>query len=203
MLSISGFTATSETILGWNDDIPQVREAVDYVLAPEILTEPGSDQGAALRHAISLFDDVPAEYQEQEHRKFLILLSDGERTVGDTDLLDVLAELRSEGVKVLALQVGMLDTPEGLPEVDEAGLFQGFQEVGGQTYTNADPEMMSLLAGNQSGGGLYVRAENSGAVDQISEFLGMRTATALGGSLYLGVILALTGLSFLILLRLA
>lgn len=201
MMSVTGFTATSEAIVGWSDDISQVREVVEHVLAPDLLTEPGSDIGAALEGVVPLFDNLPAEFHSEGSRKFLILVSDGERTVQQGELMKALGDLRSRNVNVVALQVGLVETAEGLPVYDDTGQFLGFRRVGGQVYTTPDPDRMSLLAGSDAGSGLYVKAESSDAADRISEFIGVQMSDAASNPEYLYSALALTVLGLAILLR--
>jgi len=201
MMSVSGFTVETEMILGWDDNLPQVREVVDYVIAPGLLTEPGTDLGVALRGVVPLFNNLPKEYQEQESRKFLIVVSDGEQTVEKGDMVTALTALRAMNVNIIALHVGMLDIPEGLPVYSESGDFMGFQDIGGEIYTVPNTETMQLLAGNDTDKGLYVKGESSNAVGMIGDFIGVQMAsTTSTNPLYLVAVLALWALSFIIML---
>ena len=74
MMGITGFTAKSEMIMGWDSNIPQIREVIEYSMAPGLLTQPGSDLGVALQGVIPLFENLPEEYQNQETKKFLIVV---------------------------------------------------------------------------------------------------------------------------------
>ena len=201
MMGITGYTAKSEMIMGWDSNLPQIREVIEYSMAPGILTQPGSDIGVALQGVLPLFENLPEEYQEQETKKFLIVVSDGEQTLERGEIETALAELRTNNVKIVALQVGSLDIPEGIPVYDDAGTFLGFQDIGGQIYTVPNTDIMKLIAGDDQASGLYIRAENSNAVNEISGFLGIRMSSlSTSGPLYMAVVTLLWGLSFGILL---
>jgi hypothetical protein len=201
MMGITGFTAKSEMIMGWDSNLPQIREVIEYSLAPGILTQPGSDLGVALQGVLPLFDNLPEEYQEQETRKFLIVVSDGEQTLERGEIESALAELRANSVSIISLQVGSLDLPEGIPVYDDAGTFLGFQDISGQVYTMPNTDIMRMLAGEDPATGLYIRAESNNAVDEISEFLGIRmSALSTSGPMYTAVVTLLWGLSFVALL---
>jgi len=201
MMGITGFTAKSETILAWDDNISQLDEVINYVLTPGLLTEPGSDLGEALAGAVPLFDNLPQEYRKRDTKKYLILVSDGEETVKKGDISKALGELRTRGVNIIALQAGLFDTPEGLPVYDELGRFQGFDEIAGQIYTVPDAKTMKLVSGNDAGKGLYVRAEDPGAAKKMSRFMGVKVAADLSSSpLYVALVLLLLVLSIAMLL---
>ncbi len=201
MMGITGFTAKSEMIMGWDGNLPQIREVIEYSLAPGILTVPGSDMGVALQGVLPLFENLPEEYQEQETRKYLIVVSDGEQTLERGEIESALAELRSSNVKIISLQVGSLEDPEGLPVYDEAGTFLGFEDVSGQIYSMPNTEIMQLIAGDDPANGLYIRAESNDAVEEISQFLGIRmSALSTSGPMYMAVVTVLWGLSFAALL---
>jgi hypothetical protein len=203
MVGITAFTSKSETILAWDDNLPQVTEAVDYVLATGLLTEPGSDLGAALDGAIPLFEILPEAYRHQEQNLFLIVVSDGEQTVDEANIAQALASLRELGVRIVSLHVGLPDTQEGLPVYDDDGNFIGFEEVGGQIYSVPDPEIMSLIAGSDANQGLYAKAEDADSADRIMDFIGVPLSNATSGPLYLVIVLIMWGLTTAGLLRLA
>ncbi|MGY8814376.1 MAG: vWA domain-containing protein [Gammaproteobacteria bacterium] len=201
MMGITGFTAKSEMIMGWDSNIPQIREVIEYSMAPGLLTQPGSDLGVALQGVIPLFENLPEDYQNQETKKYLIVVSDGEQTLDRGEIETALAELRANEVSVIALQVGLSDIPEGIPVYDEAGTFFGFQDIGGQVYTVPDTEIMTMIVGTDPATGLYVRGEDPDAVLEISNFIGVRmSALSTSGPLYTAVVSLLWGLSFAILL---
>ena len=196
MVSVTGFTAVPETVLGWDNNLPQVREVIEYVIAPGMLTEPGSDLGAALQGIVPQFDNLPEDYQGKDVRKFLIVVSDGEQTIEKGDLTSGLADLRSKGVNIIALHAGLADIPEGIPVYDQTGSFQGFQDIGGQFYTIPDNETMGLVAGTDELTGLYIRSENSNAIRAISDHIGIQISAAAASSpIFTGSVLVLLLLS--------
>ncbi|MFQ5982072.1 MAG: VWA domain-containing protein, partial [Woeseiaceae bacterium] len=81
LVSVTAFTSKSETIMAWDDDLSLVREIIDIVLTTGLLTEAGSDLGVALNGVIAHFESLPDGYQSSAHPKFLIVVSDGERTI--------------------------------------------------------------------------------------------------------------------------
>jgi len=192
MVSVTGFTAVPETVLGWDDNLPQVREVIEYVIAPGMLTEPGSDLGAALQGIVPQFDNLPENYQDKDVRKFLLVVTDGEQTIEKGDLPSALADLRSRGVKIIALHAGLADIPEGIPVRDQTGAFLGFQDISGQIYTIPDRETMAMVAGTDPAAGLYLKPENPGTVKQISDFIGIQISAAAASSpMYTGSVLLL------------
>lgn len=201
MIGVTAFTSKSETILAWDDNLPQVLEVIKYVLTTGLLTEPGSDLGAALNGVEPLFEILPETYRDQEQNKFLIVVSDGEQTVDEANIAMAMANLRELGVRIISLHVGMQDTPEGLPVYNDAGNFIGFDEVGGQIYSIPDPEIMALLAGDDRENGIFATAENSDAADTIMEFIGVPVSNATSSPLYLTMILFLWGLTLAALFR--
>ena len=203
MIGVTAFTSKSETILAWDDNLPQVLEAIEYVLTTGLLTEPGSDLGVALKGVTPLFEILPEAYRDQEQNMFLIVVSDGEQTVEEEDFAAALGELRALGVRIISLHVGIQEIPEGLPVYDDAGNFIGFDEVGGQIYSVPDPEIMSLLAGDGPDMGIFAKAESPDAAETIIDFVGVPTSTATFGPLYLSVVLLMWALSQAALIRFA
>lgn len=196
MISVTAFTAIPETVLGWDNNLPQVREVIEYVIAPGMLTEPGSDLGAALQGVVPQFENLPAEYLDKKVRKYLLVVSDGEQTLEKGDMAAALADLRAKNVNIIALHTGLTDIPEGIPVYDKSGTFQGFQDINGQIYTIPDNETMALIAGTDGAKGLYVRAESSNAVRQISDFIGVQISSSAASSpLYTASVLLLIVLS--------
>ena len=203
MVSVIAFTSKSETVLAWDDNLPQVREVIEYVLEPGLLTEPGTDLGAALSGVVPLFESLPENYRGQEQEKFLVIVSDGEQTVDQANVDMAMSELRTLGVKIISLHVGMSDLPEGLPVYDDLGNFIGFDEIGGQIYSVPNPEIMTLLAGPDPANGMFVKAESSDAVAEIIDFIGVPLSNAISGPMYLTIVLALWGLTMTVLFRLS
>lgn len=203
MIGITAFTSKSETILAWDDNLPQVREAVEYVLSTGLLTEPGSDIGAALNGVAPLFEILPEAYRGQRQNLFVIVVSDGEQTVDEADMATAMANLRELGVRIVSLHVGRQDVPEGLPVYDEAGNFIGFDEVGGQIYSVPDPEIMALLAGNDPANGIYAKAEDADAADRIMDFIGVPASNVISGPLFVSIVFLMWALAQAALLRFA
>lgn len=201
MISVSGFTGGSETILGWDDNLPQIREVLEYVISPGILTQPGSDLGVALQGVIPIFENLPEEFTTEDSRKYLVVVSDGEQTLERGDPATALADLRARGVDILALQMGLQDVSEGLPVYDEAGSFMGFQDIGGQIFSVGSPETMSMIAGDDPNHGIVVSGETGNAIAQVSNFLGVKMSSTTSTSpTYMSSILVLLGLSLVIML---
>jgi hypothetical protein len=201
MVGVTAFTSKAETILAWDDNLPQVREAVEYVLTPGLLTESGSDLGAALEGAERLFELLPAAYRESDVGKFLILVSDGEQNVEGSDTATAIGELREQGVRIVALHVGLPDIPEGLPVYDETNRFLGFETVGGQLFSMPDPSVMRAIAGSAPDEGVFIKAEDADAADTMTEYIGIRMAGSQSGSGRLTLLLALWSLTTVALLR--
>jgi hypothetical protein len=104
-------------------------------------------------------------------------------------------------VKIISLQVGLMDIPEGIPVFDDSNTFLGFEDVSGQIYTIPNTETMQLIAGDDPDNGIYVRAESMNAIEEISDYLGIRmSALSTSGPLYTTVVSVLWVLSFAILL---
>jgi len=201
MIGVTAFTSKSETILAWDDNLPQVVEAIEYVLTTGLLTEPGSDLGAALEGVVPLFEILPEAYRDHRQNMFLIVVSDGEQTVDEANFPTAMAKLRELGVRIISLHVGMQDVPEGLPVHDEAGNFIGFDEVGGQIYSIPDPEIMNMLAGTDRASGMFAKAEDSDAAEAIIDFIGVPTSNATSGPLFLTLVLLMWSLTLAALLR--
>jgi uncharacterized protein YegL len=201
MISVTAFTAKSETILAWDDDLSLVREIIEYVLTTGLLTEAGSDLGAALNGVIPMIESLPEQYRGAEQTKFLILISDGEQNVTRADSAIAIAKLQELGVKVIALHVGLSDVPEGLPVYDENDDFVGFEEVSGQIFSVPDPAIMRIIAGEDSTQGLFVQGESSDAVATITNFIGLQTGRSAADKLRLSALLLLWALLVWTLLR--
>lgn len=201
MVSVTVFTTTSEIVLAWDDSLPQVGEVVEHVIAPDLLTRPGTDLGFALVALTRRFQTLPRG-EGAPGRKVAILVSDGEQTVTGLDLQRAVDRLRAQDVDLVALHVGLLDVPEGIPRFDPDGAFLGFRQVGGRFYTVPDPATMTLIPGPDPRRGLYVRAEDPQAATKIVEFLGAAEARPdPGARLQLLAVWGLWGLSLVLLAR--
>ncbi|MEJ2172742.1 MAG: vWA domain-containing protein [Woeseiaceae bacterium] len=201
MISVTAFTSKSETILAWDDDLSLVREIVEYVLTTGLITEAGSDLGAALNGVIPLIDSLPEAYRGPEYTKFLLLLSDGEQTVTRANSATAIAKLHELGVRIIALHVGLSDVPEGLPVYDENNGFVGFEEVSGQIFSVPDPDVMHLVAGEDPARGLFVQAENNDAAATITRYIGLQTSSSAADTLRVVALVLLWGLLMWTLLR--
>ncbi len=201
MASVIAFTSRAETILAWDDDLSLAEEIIEFVLSTGLLTEAGSDVGAALAAAVPLYESLPEAYRDPDYAKYLILVSDGEQTAEGDGNDTALARLRELGVRIIALHVGLSDVQEGLPVYDDDGDYLGFEEVGGQIFSSPNPELMRLLAGSGPEQGLFVQAEASGTVGTIADYVGLQTGGGRGGGAQLFAVLLLWGLLMFILLR--
>ncbi len=201
LVSVTAFTSKSETILAWDDDLSLAREIIEFVLTTGLLTEAGSDLGIALNGAVPLFESLPETYRDSGHPKFLIIVSDGEQTVSRASSDAALARLRELGVRIIALHVGLSDTPEGLPVYDENDDFLGFEEISGQIFSVPNPELMRLIAGTNPALGLFVRAESADAATTITDFIGLQNSGPARTTLRLWAVLLLWVLLLYALLR--
>lgn len=201
LMSVSAFTSKSEVVLAWDDDLSLAREIIEYVLTTGLLTEAGSDIGAALTAVVPLYENLPEAYRGTSHPKFLILVSDGEQTSSGGNSAAALARLQELGVRIIALHVGLENIPEGLPVYDDGENFIGFDEINGQIFSQPDPELMRSIAGEDTSQGLFVDASDSDAVAQITGFIGLQSGSSVGGGRHVAAILLLWGLLVFGLLR--
>jgi hypothetical protein len=168
-VSIVVFTVRAANALGWNPNLQEVGQIVNGSLTTNLIGRGGTDLGGALARAAEVFDALPERLQTTAS-KVLLLVSDGERTVNMVDLENNLESFRQQGIKVISLQVGLLDEPEGIREYDEFG-FTGFWKGTGSLYTVPDTNTMIEIAGLDDDRGLYVRAEDPQASRRILNFL--------------------------------
>jgi hypothetical protein len=167
--SIVVFTVRAANALGWNPNLQEVGQIVEGSLTTNLIGRGGTDLGGALARTTEVFDSLPERLQASAN-KVLLLVSDGERTVNMVDLDENLNSFRQRGIKVIALQVGLLDEPEGIREYDEFG-FTGFWKGMGEVYTVPDTNTMLEIAGLDDSQGLYVRVEDPQASRRILGFL--------------------------------
>ncbi len=191
LVSVTAFTAKSETILAWDDDLSLAGEIIEFVLTTGLLTEAGSDLGVALNGVVPHFESLPETYRSSGHPKFLIIVSDGEQTASRASSDAALAKLRELGVRIITLHVGLSDVAEGLPVYDENDDFLGFEEISGQIFSVPDPELMRLIAGTNPAQGLFVRAESGDATTTITDFIGLQNSGPANTTLRLWAILLL------------
>jgi hypothetical protein len=169
LVSIIVFTVRAANALGWNPNLEEVGQIMNGSLTTDLIGRGGTDLGGALARTAEVFDSLPERLQASAS-KVLLLVSDGERTVNMVDLDETLEGFRQKGIKVIALQVGLLDEPEGIREYDEFG-FTGFWKGIGEIYTVPDTNTMVQIAGMNESEGLYVRAEDPLASRRILGFL--------------------------------
>lgn len=201
MVSITAFTSKSETILAWDDDLALSSEIIRYVLSTGLLTEAGSDIGAALNGVVPLFESLPEAYKDPQQAKFVILVSDGEQTKARGNAAIAIEKLQQQGVRIISLHVGRTDVSEGLPVYDESGGFVGFEDIGGQIFSVPDAELMKVLAGDDEQNGIYVSADEDDAIQTILQYVGVGSGTETVGPEYLGTAVLIWGLMLIGVLR--
>ena len=167
--SIVVFTVRAANALGWNPNMQEVAQIVEGSLTTNLIGRGGTDLGGALARTVEVFDSLPDRLKSSA-RKVFLLVSDGERTVNMVDLDVNLNAFKERDIKVISLQVGLLDEPEGIREYDEFG-FTGFWKGIGNIYTVPDTNTMIQIAGIDDNQGLYVRAEDPRASQRILSFL--------------------------------
>lgn len=171
LVSLIGFTRSAEVLMGWDSSSSQIREIVEYGLSPELFTSSGTSIEAAVDSLVDVFGMLPEDLRETS-RRIAILVSDGEDTFPRSFLGYAREEVASASFDVIALQAGLLDTSEGVPRYGQVGEFLGFEPMGGDLYTVPDVEAMSAISSAASERGLYVRAEDPSAVEQMLRFTG-------------------------------
>lgn len=169
IVSIVVFTVRAANALGWNPNLQEVEQIMNGSLTTNLIGRGGTDLGGALARTAEVFDSLPERLQVSSN-KILLLVSDGERTVNMMDLEQTLQEFRNRGIRVISLQVGLLDEPEGIREYDEFG-FTGFWKGIGEIYTVPDTNTMVEISGIDDSEGMYVRAEDPLAARRILGFL--------------------------------
>ena len=201
MIGVTAFTAKSETILAWDDDLSLAQEIVEFVLSTGLLTEAGSDLGEALAGSQALFENLPEDYRGEEYSKYLLIASDGEQTANGELGEASLAKLRELGVRVIALHVGSDDPPEGLPVFGEDDEFMGFEEIGGQIFSTPDPGIMRLLTGGDDSDGMFASADDDDAAATITDFVGLQSGGSATDALRGASVLLLWAALMFVLLR--
>ncbi len=190
LVSMVGFTEKAEVIMGWESNISQIREMLQYVLSPGLFTSTGTSIEAATKALIQSFNTLPENLKE-DTTKVAILVSDGEDTSTYSYMDYVMEELESSTFDIITLQTGLLDQSEGVPHYGEFGEFLDFESMGGKLYTVPDADTMMRLAEVQSHRGLYVRAESPGTAAKMLDFIASSGGAGAGMDQKLGVILGL------------
>ena len=91
------------------------------IINPDLIPVPGTAIGKAIAKAVSSF------VQTERKHKVLIIITDGEDTIGDPDPLKAAEAAEKEGVVIYTVGIG---TPEGvpIPVFDESGKRIGFKK---------------------------------------------------------------------------
>jgi len=169
LVALIGFTRNAEVLIGWDYSSSQLREIIEFGLSPGLHSSTGTSMEAAVGAVTDLFNLLPADLRETS-RKLAILVSDGEDTMPDSFLGYALDDLASASFDIIALQAGLLHTSEGVPRYGQVGEFIGFEAMGGELYTAPSTETMQAIAGAIPERGLYVRAEDPAAIEEILQF---------------------------------
>jgi Ca-activated chloride channel family protein len=139
----------------------QLPITTDYAAAKLFLSTINTDivptQGTAIAEAIELAANA---FDENEHEKAIIIITDGEDHEGDAILAAKNAQ--EKGIRVYTIGMGL---PEGapIPVYDKYGNQNGFKKDLKQNtvITKLNEDMLKQIAG--AGNGEYVRANNSQA----------------------------------------
>lgn len=200
IVSLIGFTRKAGVIMGWDSNVSQIREMLQYGLEPDLFTSTGTSMEEGVKSLAHAFDSLP-ENLRQTNRKTAILVSDGEDTATTSYLSYALEAVQEESFSIVALQTGLLHTDEGVPRYGEVGEFKGFEQIGGRLYTVPDVDAMTQVS-RAAGRGLYVRAEDPEAVAKILQFIGNERMSSANELEKVGVIAGLFLLAALLLGRL-
>ncbi|MEN6301134.1 MAG: VWA domain-containing protein [Armatimonadia bacterium] len=145
-----------------------------------LTTQSSPQPGTALSEAMKAAGSALAN-SESKHRA-IVLLSDGEDHVSDT--LDVAGKVvRETAARVEVLGFGSLEG-EPIPVIDEGGNVQGFKqdEKGQQVLSKLGEDELRKLA--TIGKGMYYRAMDRGAADQLASRLEAMEGSQVGTMLY-------------------
>ncbi|MGK0297061.1 MAG: hypothetical protein ACI9XC_000662 [Gammaproteobacteria bacterium] len=171
IVSMIGFTEKAQVILGWESNISQIREMLEFVISPELFTNTGTSIEAAINSLAGSFSTLPENLREKSH-KIGIMVSDGEDTLPYSYLEYAVEKVEASSFDMIALQTGLLGENEGVPEYGEFGEFLHFQPMSGKLYTVPDVDTMMQISQIDSHRGLYVRAEAADATEKILDFIG-------------------------------
>ena len=129
-------------------DYAAARMFLDY-MTPELIPQPGTNLGEALRVAARAFSG------ESEGYRALVLITDGEDHAGD--LTEAARAAHAAGVRVFAVGIGS-DAGEPIPQRDAAGAVQGYKQdrEGRVVMTRLQEGPLRELA--DATDGVYVRA---------------------------------------------
>jgi len=179
LVSMIGFTEKAEVIMGWESNISQIREMLQYVVSPDLFTSTGTSIEAGTKALIQSFNTLPKNLQE-DTTKIAVIVSDGEDTLTYSYLDYVMEELEANSFDIITLQTGLLDQSEGVPRYGEFGEFLDFEPMGGKLYTVPDVDTMMRLSEVPDHRGLYVRAESADSASKMLDFIAS-SGSAVGG----------------------
>lgn len=167
LVAMTGFAGEAAILIGWHDNLAEVREILDYAVTPELFADNGTSLESAAGSIQDLFNMLPPRFDGAQ--RVVLFVSDGEDTVRSSDVGYATLQLARSEAQIIAIQVGLTEQNEGIPVYNDFGEFQGFRVFGGRQYTRPSPEAMRAIAGVRQG--LYVRAEDPSASSQILEQL--------------------------------
>ena len=169
IVSVIGFTKTADIIMGWDQNMAQVHEILNYAVSPDLFGSSGTSIEAAVKSLTSVFTMLPAALRSTRPQ-LAIIVSDGEDTMRASSFDYAKQELADAGFDTIALQTGLIDRNEGVPTYSRVGEFTGFRIMGGEMITVPDFAAMSSIAEASGGRGLHVRAESRMAVERMLQF---------------------------------
>ena len=169
IVTLVGFSKDAEILMGWDYSTVQLREFLAYGLSPDLFASSGTSIEAAVETVIDAFDMLPQDLKETS-RKIAIVVSDGEDTTPSEYFGYALEELSSNRFDVIALQSGLLGTSEGVPRYGQVGEFLGFEMMSGNLYSTPNIDAMHAISQASPQRGLYVRAEERDAIEQVLQF---------------------------------
>jgi hypothetical protein len=169
IVSLIGFSKDAEILMGWDYSTVQLREILAFGLSPDLFASSGTSIEAAVETVVDVFDMLPQDLKETS-RKIAIVVSDGEDTTPSEYFGYALEELSSNRFDVIALQSGLLGTSEGVPRYGQVGEFLGFEMMSGNLYSTPNIDAMHAISQASPQRGLYVRAEERDAIEQVLQF---------------------------------
>ncbi len=171
IVSMIGFTEKAQVILGWESNIAQITEMLEFVISPELFTSTGTSIEAAINSLAGSFNTLPQNLRDKSH-KIGILISDGEDTLPYSYLEYAVEKVEAGTFDMVTLQTGLLGENEGVPEYGEFGEFLHFTPMSGKLFTVPNVDTMMQLSQIDSHRGLYVRAESPDSVNRMLQFIG-------------------------------
>jgi len=138
-------------------DYSAARMFLDF-MGPDLIPEPGTNLGEALRIATRAFQSEEAGFRA------LILISDGEDHMGGLE--DAIAEARKAGVRTFSVGIGS-ESGEPIPIRDAQGQVSGYKKdsAGKVVMTRLNEDPLRQIA--EASGGLYVPAAGSLGLDRV------------------------------------